>query len=131
MAADAARAIRDEHASRETDDETDDVDADQFAFDEAETEGMVQSQDLDEHDGGEEPDFDDDEEHEFDGDEDDDGGESPRIGFRNIPTWKDAIGVMIARTWNHGRKSWWFARPGGRGGRGGGGRGRGRRPERR
>ena len=29
--------------------------------------------------------------------EDEDGGESPRIGFRNIPTWQDAIGVMIAK----------------------------------
>ena len=30
----------------------------------------------------------------------DDGDDSPRIGFRNIPTWNDAIGVMIARIWN-------------------------------
>ena len=29
--------------------------------------------------------------------QDEDGGESPRIGFRNIPTWQDAIGVIIAK----------------------------------
>ena len=70
-------------------------------------------------------DFEDDEEG------DDDGGESPRIGFRNIPTWQDAIGVMISKNMESRARNPGGSRgPGGRGGRGGGGRGRGRRPER-
>ena len=66
----------------------------------------------DEHDEGDE--------HDFDGDEDDeDGDESPRIGFRNIPTWQDAIGVMIAKNLESRSRNPGGSRgPGGRGGRG-------------
>ena len=69
----------------------------------------------------------------FEGDEElDDGGESPRIGFRNIPTWHDAIGVMIEKNMESRARNPGGSRGhGGRGGRGGGGRGRDRRPERR
>ena len=64
----------------------------------------------------------------FEADEElDDGDDSPRIGFRNIPTWQDAIGVMIAKNMESpATKSRRFPRPGGRGGRGGRGRGRDR-----
>jgi hypothetical protein len=71
------------------------------------------------------------------GDDDEDGGESPRIGFRNIPTWHDAIGVMIAKNMESRARNPSGPRgPGGRGhgGRGGRGPGRGgrdRRPDRR
>ena len=78
---------------------------------------------------------------EDEGEDDEDGGESPRIGFRNIPTWQDAIGVMIAKNMESRARNPGGSRgPGGRGGGGrgrggrGGGRdrgGRGRRPERR
>jgi hypothetical protein len=66
-------------------------------------------------------------------DEIDDGGESPRIGFRNIPTWHDAIGVMIAKNMESRTRNPGGSRgPGGRGGRGRGrGRDRDRRPDRR
>ena len=69
----------------------------------------------------------------FEGDEEiDDGGESPRIGFRNIPTWHDAIGVMIEKNMESRARNPGGSRgPGGRGGRGGRGRGRERRPDRR
>ena len=67
--------------------------------------------------------------HDFEGDDehdDEDGGESPRIGFRNIPTWQDAIGVMIAKNMESRSRNPGGPRgSGGRGGRGGGGRGRG------
>jgi hypothetical protein len=64
-----------------------------------------------------------------DEDEDEDGDDqSPRVGFRNIPTWDEAVGLMIAKNMESRAKN-----PGG--GRGpGGNRGRGnrgrRRPER-
>ncbi len=78
------------------------------------------------HDDAGEHDFDDDDEH--DGEHDEEGGDSPRIGFRNIPTWQDAIGVMIAKNMESRARNPGGSRgPGGRGGRGGG-RGRGRRP---
>jgi hypothetical protein len=70
---------------------------------------------------------------EFEGDEEDDGGESPRIGFRNIPTWHDAIGVMIAKNMESRARNPGGSRGhgGGRGGRGRGRGGRDRRPDRR
>jgi hypothetical protein len=86
------------------------------------------------HAGVEEPgDFEADDEF----DEGEDGGESPRIGFRNIPTWHDAIGVMIEKNMESRARNPGGPRgPGGRG-RGGRDRGRGgrggrdRRPDRR
>ncbi len=87
-------------------------------FDESDEEESV-------HAGADEPgDFESD-------DELDDGAESPRIGFRNIPTWQDAIGVMIAKNMESRAKN--PAGPRGRGRPGGRGRGRGRdrRPDRR
>jgi hypothetical protein len=61
----------------------------------------------------------------------DDGGESPRIGFRNIPTWHDAIGAIIGKNMESRARNPSGSR--GHGGRGGRGRGRGRdrRPDRR
>ncbi len=92
-----------------------------------EEEGAVAAEAPDEHDVDPGHDFEDDEEH-----DDEDGGESPRIGFRNIPTWQDAIGMMIAKNMESRARNPGGPRgAGGRGGRGGGGRGRGRRPERR
>jgi ribonuclease E len=98
-----------------------------------------------EHAEGESPEFDEGEEDdaihaggdfegEFEGDEDDESGESPRIGFRNIPTWRDAISVMISKNMESRAKNPGGSRgPGGRGrgGRGRGGRGRGRGGDRR
>jgi hypothetical protein len=69
----------------------------------------------------------------FEADEDEDGGESPRIGFRNIPTWHDAIGVMISKNMESRARNPGGSRGhgGGRGGRGRGRGGRDRRPDRR
>jgi hypothetical protein len=79
---------------------------------------------ADEHDFDEEGD-----DEPADEQDDEDGGESPRIGFRNIPTWQDAIGVMIAKNMEARARN--PGGPRGSGGRGGrGGRGRGRRPDR-
>jgi hypothetical protein len=121
--------VRDEQQIGEEEDLVEDED---FDFDATDEEATVEAETSDEHD------FDDEEEqrgepeidvdHEFD----EDGVESPRIGFRNIPTWKDAIGVMIAKNMESRSRNPGGSRgPGGRGGRGGGGRGRGRRPDRR
>ena len=92
-------------------------DDDEHDFDEVEEEGVFDA---------EAPNGPDDEgEHDFEDDEnDEDGGESPRIGFRNIPTWQDAIGVMIAKNLESRSRNPAGSRgPGGRGGRGGRGRG--------
>jgi len=91
------------------------------------------AEDRDDADASDEHELDGDEKHDDQHieDEDDDGGESPRIGFRNIPTWQDAIGMMIAKNMESRSRNPGSARgPNGRGGRSGG-RGRGRRPDRR
>ncbi len=111
------------------------IDFDRFEEDGSQ-EGGAEEDAVDAEAQGEDDDseHEDDGEHDFDGDEDDDedGGESPRIGFRNIPTWQDAIGVMIAKNMESRTRNPGGSRgPGGRGGRGGGRGGRGRRPDRR
>ncbi|MGO9109922.1 MAG: hypothetical protein ACLP9L_11875 [Thermoguttaceae bacterium] len=111
---------RDQVRGEETVGEEDSGDDHELDFDGAEEESTVNAEAMDEHD--------------FDGDEDhdEDGGESPRIGFRNIPSWQDAIGMMIAKNMeSRSRNPGGQRGPSGRGGRGGGGRGRGRRPDRR
>lgn len=64
-----------------------------------------------------------------DEDHGDEEGDSPRIGFRNIPTWDDAVGVLIAANMESRAKN-----PGSRSGNGnrgrGGNRGNRRRPDR-
>jgi hypothetical protein len=120
---------RDEHAP-EAEGDFDDV----IDFDDVEEDRTLADVGLHAEEGaagheGDEHDFDDD--HDLDHEDDEDGGESPRIGFRNIPTWNDAIGVMIAKNMEARARNPGGSRgPGGRGGRGGG-RGRGRRPDRR
>ena len=58
------------------------------------------------------------------GEDDEDGDDQPRLGFRNIPTWEDAVGTIIAKNMEARAKN-----PGG--GRQGQGRGRGGRGNRR
>jgi len=123
---------RDQVRDAQTEGEESAVDDEDFDFEPAEEEATVDAGPSGERD------FDDDEEHDgehdFEGDEehDEDGVDSPRIGFRNIPTWQDAIGVMIAKNMESRSRNPGGSRgPSGRGGRGGAGRGRGRRPDRR
>jgi hypothetical protein len=114
--------VRDEATSGE-EIEIEDEDADFDGPEDDEAEEVVGAEAATE--AGDEPDFDDVDGNDDDGDEE--GGESPRIGFRNIPTWQDAIGVMIAKNMESRSRN-----PGGPRGSGGrGGRGRGRRPDRR
>jgi len=112
-------------------------DDDKLAFAGAEEEGMVDvdvdaadehddEYDVDdEHDVGEHDEHDDGEHDEHEDGEHDDDDESPRIGFRNISTWQDAIGAIIAKNMESRSRN-----PGGSRGSGGRG-GRGRRPDRR
>jgi ribonuclease E len=66
---------------------------------------------------------------------DEEGGEgepgededSPRVGFRNIPTWQETVGYVIATNMESRAKNPGSGRSYGRRGRGGGNRGGGRR----
>ena len=77
------------------------LESDEHDFDGIEDDRAVDAETSEDHDfdGEEDQDSDGDEEHdgEHEHEDDEDGGESPRIGFRNIPTWQDAIGMMIAK----------------------------------